>query len=79
MSTCLWNAQGELLCKDDNNNKQTVKEAPVEHYRDVLAGRYLYSQKDANDTCPGKCASFGGWNGNWLGGQKGANKCGCKN
>lgn len=74
MSTCLWNAQGELICRD--NDKQPL----VEHYGDVLANRRLHNTSEARAICPSRCKNHGGWNGNWLGGQqRGQNKCGCKN
>jgi hypothetical protein len=76
MSSCIWNAQGDLLC---NDKKFTKDHGNVEHYRDVPAQRKLFSQSDADKTCPYRCAKYGGWNGNWLGGAKGHNKCGCKN
>jgi len=39
---------------------------------DVASGP-LYSQSHAQSTCPGVCASWGGWNGNWT-----SYVCGCK-
>ena len=81
--SCLWTAQGEIVCKDGKagmgNNKNWDSRAEQFANYEVKRTR-LYSQKDATAACPSVCSMKGGWSGKWTAATSvSKGKCDCRN